>query len=428
MLKAEILSVGTELLLGDIVNTNAAYLSKKLAELGITVHRQSVVGDNADRLHESIEISLRRADILIMTGGLGPTSDDITKKIAADVFSRSLILDESVKEDLIRYFAATGREMTENNLSQAMIPEGAVVLPNTCGTAPGVIIEGELFDSRKTVVMLPGPPREMTAMYENSLEAYLKKRSPYTLFSLNLHLYGIGESTAEYKIRHIIESSDNPTVAPYAAEAEVRLRITARAESREEAMKMCREKADVLYKSDIGQYVRFESTSDDDSKDVAVNTLITLLRERNMTLGTAESCTAGMIGSRIADIPGCSDVFSGGIISYSNEVKKAVLGVPEEVLNKFGVVSEECAAAMAEGARRALGVSIAVSVTGVAGPGGGSPENPVGTVCFGISDENGTSSFTCRFGSNRDRGKIRRLTVATAIIKLTERLLSQTNS
>ena len=424
MISAEILSVGTELLLGDIVNTDAAFISKKLAELGIPLYHQTVVGDNAERLECAIRDSLSRADILIMTGGLGPTCDDITKNVTSRVFGLPLELCEEAAADIKAYFDDMGRHMTENNLSQAMLPRGSVALKNYHGTAPGVLLSGEVdfADGEKTVIMLPGPPRELEPMFNESVLPYLREKSPYTFFSLNLHLYGIGESAAETVLRDIMNESENPTVAPYACEAEVRVRITARATSVEECMNVCRAMSDKIRSTEIGRYVFAESTSDDESSEVLVRRVITMLRERGLTVGTAESCTAGMISSKIGDIPGCSDVLTGGVVSYSNEVKTGVLGVPKEILTCHGAVSEECAAAMAEGARRVLGCDIAVSVTGIAGPGGGTPEKPVGTVCFGVSDKYGTVTSTEHFGSMKDRGKIRRLTTSAALMKIVKRL------
>lgn len=421
---AEILSVGTELLLGDIVNTDAAFIAKKLAFLGIPLYHQTVVGDNAGRLADALRLALSRADVVIMTGGLGPTCDDITKSTVAEVFSLPLEEDEKSRKAIEKYFRDIGRVMTENNLSQAMLPKGAIALENHHGTAPGVIINGnaEGIDGERTVIMLPGPPKELEPMFNESVLPYLREKSPYTIFSVNLHLYGIGESGAEAILRPIMEQSENPTVAPYAAEGEVRIRITARGESRNVCETLCRDMAFRIRGGEIGKYIRAESTSDEEPSEVAVRRMIDTLREKGLTVGFAESCTAGMISSRVADIPGSSDVLLGGIVSYANEVKMNVLGVPKEVLKTYGAVSEECAAAMADGARKVLGCDIAVSVTGIAGPGGGSVEKPVGTVCFGLSDKNGTVTDTMHFGAMSDRGRVRRLTVTNAILKIIERL------
>ena len=424
MMSAEILSVGTELLLGDIINTDAAYISRRLAELGIPLYRQSVVGDNSQRLRDALCNALNRADIVILTGGLGPTCDDITKNVAADVFCLPLINDPDTVRDLECYFADVGRPMTENNLSQALIPKDSVVLKNHHGTAPGIILTGKIGDNdaNRTVILLPGPPHELIPMFEEYVTPYLEKLSDRRLFSLNLHLFGIGESAVEAELRHIMESSQNPTVAPYACEAEVRIRITASAGSRDECILLCRDMAEKIRRTKVGNCIFAESTSDEISSDVLVRRIIDELRIRGLTLGTAESCTAGMISSRIADIPGSSDVLAGGIVSYTNDVKSNVLGVPHDILERHGAVSEECAAAMADGTRIRLGCDIAVSVTGIAGPGGGTPETPIGTVCFGISDVGGTESETVRFGTMSDRGRIRRMATATALMKVLRRI------
>lgn len=427
MISAEILSVGTELLLGDIVNTDAAFISKKLAELGIPLYHHTVVGDNAERLEEALMLSLSRSDVVIMTGGLGPTCDDITKTVAASVFGLPLEEDKESRRAIENYFNNMGREMTENNLAQAMIPRGATAIPNHHGTAPGVRITGNVegLKGERTVILLPGPPKELEPMFNESVMPYLKALSPYTIFSLNLHLCGIGESAAEQILRNVMEKSENPTVAPYASEGEVRIRITARGHDVSECETLCRRMAEEIKLTEVGKFVKAVSTSNDEPSEVLVRYMIDLLRHRGMTIGFAESCTAGMISSKVGDIPGSSDVLWGGIVSYSNEVKMNVLGVPCEILKKHGAVSEECAAAMAEGARRVLGCDITVSVTGIAGPGGGSKEKPVGTVCFGISDKNGTTTDTMHFGSMSDRGRVRRLTVTNAIVKIIDRLTSK---
>ncbi len=424
---AEILSVGSELLLGDIINTDAAFISKQLASLGIPVYYQGVVGDNAERLTDALKSSLSRADLVILTGGLGPTYDDITKSVTASLFGLPLEEDARAKEAIIRYFNDIGREMTANNLSQALIPRGATALDNHHGTAPGVRINGKIpgLDGEKCVIMLPGPPKELEPMFDESVLPYLREISPYTIFSLNLHLYGIGESGAEAILRDMMEESTNPSIAPYAAEGEVRIRITARGTCREECEDMCRKCAEIIKSGELGRYVHAESTSYDESSEVTVRRAISLLRENHMTVGFAESCTAGMISSRVADIPGCSDVLLGGIVSYSNDVKMNVLGVSAETLKNHGAVSEECAAEMANGARRVLGCDIALSVTGIAGPDGGSDEKPVGTVFFGLSSESGTVTDTMHFGALSDRGRVRRLTVTNALLKIIKHLSHQ---
>lgn len=418
----EILCVGTEILLGDIINTDAAFIARELATLGFSSYHQSVVGDNPERLRAAVEEALCRSDILIVTGGLGPTCDDITKTCVAEAFGRKMHTDDTVRRDIEEFFVRIGRPMTENNLSQAEIPDGATIFNNKWGTAPGIALSGEVGGKVKHAILLPGPPSECEPMFVECAKPYLKKLSPHTIYSLNLHLHSIGESGAEAILRPMMEEAVNPTIAPYACEHEVRIRITAFADTEECAKALCRECADRIYKTDVAPYIYTETDNPDDSKNAVVLTLIDELRKNGMTFATAESCTAGMIASRVGDIAGASDVLLGGIVSYANSVKENVLGVPHDVLVTYGAVSEECARYMAEGARRVTGADIAVSVTGIAGPGGGTPEKPVGTVCFGISDANGTDTVTVHFNGRNDRSKVRRLTVARAMLLVIERL------
>ncbi|MGN1346695.1 MAG: competence/damage-inducible protein A [Eubacteriales bacterium] len=418
----EILCVGTEILLGDIVNTDAAFIARELASLGFASYHQSVVGDNPDRLRAAIDEGIRRSDVLIITGGLGPTCDDITKTAAAEAFGRKMHTDSDVRRDLEEFFRKIGRPMTDNNLQQAEVPDGAAVFYNKWGTAPGIALEGEIDGKTKYAILLPGPPSECEPMFVECVEPYLQKLSPHTIYSRNLHLYGIGESGAEAILRPMMEAAVNPTIAPYACEHEVRIRVTAFADTLDEAKALCRRTADEIYQTDVAPYIYTETDTPDDAKNAVVLTLIAELRKRGMTFATAESCTAGMIASRVGDIAGASDVLLGGIVSYANSVKENVLGVPAEVLNTFGAVSEPCAACMAEGARRVTGADLAVSVTGIAGPGGGTPEKPVGTVCFGVADARGTETLTVHFNGKNDRSKIRRLTVARAMMTVIRRL------
>lgn len=418
----EILCIGTELLLGDIINTDAAFIAHEIAAMGFSSYHQTVVGDNHERLREAVDTALSRSDIVIMTGGLGPTCDDITKTVVAEAFGRKMYFDESVRSDLVKFFEKVGRPMTENNLSQAMIPENATVFYNKWGTAPGIALDGELNGSRKIAILLPGPPAECEPMFQECVKPYLAKLSNKVIYSRNLHLYGIGESGAEQVLRPIMEESSNPTVAPYAAEHEVRIRITAMAESEDEARTLTKKMAKRIYKSKVGNYIYAETNDPFEAKNATVMALMAELRKRGKTLATAESCTCGMISSRIGDIPGASDVFLGGVVSYSNEAKINILGVPEGTISTVGAVSEECAGYMAEGARRVTGADIAVSVTGIAGPGGGSEEKPVGTVCFGVADSDGTYIETKHFNGKNDRAKIRRLTTAHAMMLVIRRL------
>jgi len=420
----EIIAVGTEILLGDIVNTDAAYIAGRLAEMGFSSYRQTVVGDNDARLGDAIREAFGRADIVILTGGLGPTCDDITKVSVAEVFGLPLYMDEATKADIASYFQKRGRVMTENNLAQAMIPQGAVIFANQWGTAPGVAVTGIPvgMTEEKTAILLPGPPSECEPMFTQLVEPWLTSRSDFTIHSLNLHLYGIGESGAEAILRPIMEASTNPTVAPYACEHEVRIRITAKGESPEVCRALCEDMAARIAQTEVGPYIYTQTETPEDAKNATVLKLLQTLRIQGKTIAVAESCTAGMLASRIGDIPGASQVFLGGVVAYANQVKEQMLGVPHAILETHGAVSEPCAAKMAEGVRAITGADIAVAITGISGPTGGTPEKPVGTVCFGVADGQGTQTETVQFGHKSTRSKVRRLTVAKAMMLLIQRL------
>ena len=397
---AEILCVGTELLLGDIVNTNAAFLSQRLAELGINVYRHTVVGDNQGRLKAALESALESADLVITSGGLGPTYDDLTKETVAEYFGREMKEDKHSLERIESYFKRTGRVMTENNRKQAMMPEGAVVFDNDYGTAPALALCGGENDS-KTVIMLPGPPVEIIPIFKEKVMPYLMERRENVIASRNVHIFGMGESAVENEISEIMKNSKNPTIAPYCKEGEVRLRITASAKSEKEALDICDEAIEKITKTEVGKYIY---GIDVESLEKAA---IAFLREKGLTVACAESCTGGLISKRITDISGCSDVFIGSCITYANEAKVKLLGVKEETLKKWGAVSEETAREMARGIRNALGTDIGVSVTGIAGPGGGTPEKPVGTVFLGISTKKGEQVRQLSLSSMRSRDYIR---------------------
>lgn len=371
---AEILCVGTELLLGNIVNTNAAFLSRELAAAGIFTYHQSVVGDNAARLSESLALSLSRSDIVIITGGLGPTYDDLTKETVAASFGLKMEMHEPSLERLKKFFAQFNREMTPNNEKQAMMPEGCTVFLNNYGTAPGLAVES----GGKTVIMLPGPPREMEPIYREEVRPFLlKKQSGKMLLSKTLHIFGMGESQVEHKLKEMMQNSTNPTIAPYAKEGEVELRITAFGSNEGECLALI-DPAIEKIEGEIGGFIYGI-----DAKSLQ-NAVVSKLGERGLTLATAESCTGGLVGKRITEIAGSSDVYLGGIISYANSVKITQLGLSEETLSAYGAVSEQTALEMCEGAAKKLGADIGVSTTGIAGPGGGSEEKPVGLVWVGI--------------------------------------------
>ena len=375
----EILCVGTELLLGNIVNTNAAFLSRELASIGIFTYHQSVVGDNAGRLKESLALSLSRADIVIITGGLGPTYDDLTKETVAAYFGVKMKMHEESLERLKRFFAQFNREMTSNNEKQAMMPEGCVVFPNNYGTAPALAVE----KNGKTVIMLPGPPREMEPIYREEVKPFLlkQKQDNKILVSKTLHIFGMGESAVEHKLRGFMQSSENPTVAPYAKEGEVELRVTASGSDEAECLSLIAPAVDKI-NGEIGEFIYGT-----DVKSLQ-NAVVSKLREKSLTLATAESCTGGLVGKRITEIPGCSEIYLGGIISYGNGVKIKQLGVREETLKQYGAVSEQTALEMCKGAAENFGADIGVSTTGIAGPDGGSDEKPVGLVYVGVYFKN----------------------------------------
>lgn len=376
---AEILCIGTEILMGDIINTNAAYIAKELAGLGINVYHQSVVGDNPQRLKESLALAFSRADIVITTGGLGPTYDDLSKETIAAYFNRKLVMDEESLHAIECHFLRLNRVMTDNNKKQAMMPEGCVIFANHNGTAPGCAIEGEGEQQGKTAIMLPGPPREMKPMFEQGVKPFLLKDSDTRLASHTMHFFGIGESMLESILHELMEESTNPTVAPYAKTGEVQLRVTARVKQGEDAevllqpvMEQIKEKVgEFLYGIDVG-----------DLQTAAV----WALKEKNLHVAVAESCTGGYVAKRITDVSGASDVFECGICSYSNRIKHQILGVKQETLDTFGAISEETAREMAEGVRRISGAEIGVSVTGNAGP-QASEGKDVGLVYIGVDSD-----------------------------------------
>jgi len=416
IMTAEILCVGTELLLGDIVNTNAAYLSRQLAELGIHVYRHTAVGDNPQRLRHALDAAFGEADLVITSGGLGPTYDDLTKETVADYFGKKLVMHEESLCAIKAYFERTGREMTKNNEKQAMMPEGAVVFPNHYGTAPSLAIVGGEGNT-KTAIMLPGPPGELTRIFAEEVRPYLESRRGAVLVSKNVHIFGMGESAVENCLADIMTEAKNPTVAPYCKEGEVRLRITAESHSREAASAMCDEVIARISDTEVGRYIY---GIDVDSLERAV---VDALHKKELTLSAAESCTGGLIAKRITDISGCSDVFFGGCITYTNEVKMRLLGVRAETLDRYGAVSAETAAEMAEGVRRSLGTDIGISATGIAGPGGGTEDTPVGTVFIGISDASGTQTRKLSLSSMRSREYIRIVSASNAYDMVLKRIM-----
>jgi nicotinamide-nucleotide amidase len=403
---AEILCVGTELLLGDIVNTNATFLSQRLAELGISVYRHTAVGDNPARLGAALSDALSHADLVITSGGLGPTYDDLTKETVAEYFGAPMELHERSLERIEGYFKRVGRVMTDNNKKQAMMPKGAIVFDNDYGTAPSLALSNE--NQSKSVIMLPGPASELVPIFKEKIIPYLRERSDRVLVSRNIHVFGMGESMVESKIEDIMKNSTNPTVAPYCKEGEVRLRVTASAENENAAKALCDDMIERISDTEVGDYIY---GVDIDSLERAV---VEFLRAKGLTLAFAESCTGGLVAKRITDVSGCSDVFMGSCVTYANEAKMRVLGVKAETLDKFGAVSAETACEMARGARERIGSDVAVSLTGIAGPGGGTPEKPVGTVYLAISTENGEEVRKLSLSAMRSREYIRMVSASNA--------------
>ena len=392
----EILSVGTELLLGNIANTDAQMLSQGLSELGLNVFWHTVVGDNLQRAEEAVALAKKRADIIITTGGLGPTCDDLTKNVLAEAFGKKLVFDEGSAERIRSYFNRIGRTMTDNNLQQAMLPEGCTILPNDWGTAPGCAFEADGVH----VIMLPGPPSECRPMFQYRAVPYLQQFSEGVIASHTLKLFGIGESQMEAQLREQMNTMQNPTLAPYAKEGECELRATAKAATQEEAQALLLPTVEQV-KALFGPLVY--------GVDVPSLEYVVLegLKARRLTLGCAESCTGGLIAKRITDVPGASQVFKGGIVSYTNAVKANVLHVPEELLKQFGAVSAQVALAMARGARTALGCDLAVSSTGVAGPDKDDRGNDVGTAFVAIATPEGEYVRALHLGTRPMRERLR---------------------
>lgn len=407
----EIISVGTEILLGNIVNTNAAYLSEKCAGLGFSCYYQDVVGDNEERLCETIRTALSRADILLLSGGLGPTQDDLTKETAAKVLGKSLKLHEESKAAIREFFEKRGIEPTDNNWKQAMVLEGCIVLANPNGTAPGIIME----DNGKHVVLMPGPPNEMIPMFEASVMPYLSKLQSCVIFSQTVKICGVGESKAETMVQDLIDSQSNPTIATYAKTGEVHLRVTARAEDEKAARKLVKPVVKEL-KGRFGSHVY---TTDDEV--TLEKSVVDLLLANNLTISTVESCTGGLLAARLINVPGVSEVFKSGYITYSNKAKRRLLGIKKNTLLKYGAVSEEIASQMAKGAAMVSKADVVVSITGIAGPDGGSQEKPVGLVYIGCNVCGRMKVKKCHFSG--DRSKVRENTVSSALSLMRECIL-----
>ncbi len=412
----ELLSVGTEILMGNIVNTNARYLAQKCAELGLTLYYQLSVGDNEVRLCEAIKTASSRSDIVILTGGLGPTQDDLTKEAVAKVFGRQLIMDEPSRERIegffkFRYPDNYSRMITNNNWKQALKIDGCIVVQNDNGTAPGYIVE----EDGKSVILLPGPPGEMVPMFNQHIFPYLQKKQNKVFLSAMVKLCGVGESKAETDILDLIDGQSNPTIAPYAKTGETHFRITAAADNAEEASRLVKPVVKELYRR-FGDNIY--TTEEAETLEAAV---VKLLKQKQLTLTTAESCTGGLLTGRLVNVPGVSDVLKEGFITYSNEAKMRYLGVKEETLRQYGAVSEATVREMVSGASGASGSKAAVAITGIAGPDGGTPEKPVGLVYIACLVNDNITVKEYRLRGNRE--KIREMSVIYALDLLRRSLL-----
>lgn len=410
---AEIISVGTEILLGNIVNTNAAYLAEKCAALGMSCFYQSVVGDNEKRLEEVIRQALSRSDVLLLSGGLGPTEDDLTKETAAKVLGKKLYLHEESRTAIITYFQKKGIEPTDNNWKQAMVPEDSIVVENPNGTAPGLI----LAEDNRHVILMPGPPGEMIPMFERAIMPYLEKLQSEVIYSRTVKVCGVGESMAESMVNDLIDAQQNPTIATYAKIGEVHLRVTAKAADRKAAKKLVKPVVQEL-KERFG-----ESVYTTKEKVTLEECLVSMLVKRGLTISTAESCTGGMLAARLINVAGVSEVYRTGFVTYANKAKHKELKVRRETLKQYGAVSRETASEMAIGAAEHAVSDVSVVTTGIAGPDGGTAEKPVGLVYIACSVCGRVTVREYRFSGNR--AKIRESAVAAALVLARECILEQ---
>lgn len=407
----ELISVGTEILLGNIVNTNAAYLAERCALLGLSCYYQTVVGDNEERLMEAMKTALGRADVIILSGGLGPTQDDLTKETAARVLGRKLVVDEHSRERVLEFFKNRGLEITENNWKQAMIPEGAAAVDNDNGTAPGIVMQAD----GKHIILLPGPPNELVPMFEKEIAPYLKGLEPGTIYSQTVKICNLGESKAETLVADMIADQSNPTIAPYAKTGEVHFRVTAKAEEEKAARKLVKPVVKEL-KSRFGSNVY--TTEEDVTLEKAVADLLTANR---LSIVTVESCTGGLLAARLINVPGISEVFKAGLVTYANKAKRRLAGVKKSTLDKYGAVSEQTAREMAKGAALLHKADVAVSITGIAGPDGGTEKKPVGLVYIACCVCGTLTVKEFHFSGNRS--KIRESSVSYALSLMRECIL-----
>lgn len=408
---AEILSVGTELLMGQISNTDAQYITKRLNDVGVNVYYHTVVGDNPQRLKQSVSLALSRSDVLITTGGLGPTKDDLTKETIAQALGLKLVLDECSHDKIRVFFERVGKKMMDNNLKQAYVPEGCTIIPNNNGTAPGCLIEKD----GKTVIMLPGPPKEMIPMFEESLLPYFTKKTGQIIESKMLKVFGIGESEMETKILDIVEAQSNPTIAPYVNQGEIVIRVTSRCKDRNSANQMINPVIDKI-RDRLG--IMLYALNGESMEEVVVGRLLA----DDIDISLAESCTGGMLASKLVNVPGVSKVFEHGFITYSNQAKMDVLGVSKKTLDSFGAVSRETAIEMVKGLLARTKTRAGISITGVAGP---DPDDnrPKGNVFVAVSLDNELECIELKLNGNRER--IRHMACLNALDLLRKMIINK---
>ncbi|MEN8905965.1 MAG: competence/damage-inducible protein A [Clostridiales bacterium] len=391
-MNAEIISVGTELLMGQITNTNARFLSQELSSLGINVYYHSVIGDNKIRLSQMLELALKRSDIIITTGGLGPTQDDLTKETIAKTLNLDMELDTKSLMKIENYFKKINKKMSDSNRKQAYFPKTSIVIENNNGTAPGCIVKS----NKKYIIVLPGPPRELIPMFNDQINSFLLSMQNQIIKSSYIKIFGIGESELENKLIDLINKQSNPTIATYCSKGDVLLRVTAGGKDLNIINQLLKEYEKNIY-SIIGE--KIYSYTNESLEEVVGKILIC----KNKTISIAESCTAGMLSSLIGNIPNISKVFYNSVITYSNESKNKILNVKESTLGKYGAVSKETSLEMAKGVRELSNTDIGISITGIAGPGGGTTEKPVGLVFIGISTDKLLESYMFKLSGNRER-------------------------
>jgi nicotinamide-nucleotide amidase len=438
---AEIICVGTELLPGNTINTNAAFLGKELSQIGFFTYFHTVVGDNPNRLKQTLELAFARADVVILTGGLGPTFDDLTKETVANFFDLEMELHQHSLERINNFFKKMNRTVTPNNQKQAMMPKGAVVFDNHNGTAPALAVVGKLnkfvgklnesnkIEGEKIAILLPGPPRELEPIFTEQVKPFLCKKfnNAQVLVSKMVNIFGMGESAVEAKLYDLMVNSSNPTIAPYAKMGEVELRVTALGENEKQCNEILAPVIEQIKKT-LGNIENVENIKTIENLGNVVygidcgslqDALVSLLKEKKLTVATAESCTGGLVGKRITDVAGSSEVYLGGVVAYSDEAKVNILGVSKETVEKFGAVSEETACEMAKQASLLFGSALGISTTGIAGPAGGTSEKPVGLVYVGVFERHSKKNFAVKFNLYRgyadSRKQIRYLASSNAL-------------